>query len=1366
MRRLSSLKFFFIVLFLHCIYQDSFSQIDQQSNVLKNVIGPSPNAASLGKYADWPVNLYTGVPQIDIPIYEIKGRSLSVPISLSYHGSGIKVGENASCVGLGFSLQAGGVITRSVRGLADDDQGPGYLTIRSYYNNPGDLSSGTLSTYNNSAFCDSMLEIAIANGNADSQPDLFMFSALGRSYKFFFSGNGTIVTQPYSNLKITYNATAGSFTVIMEDGTKLLFGGSSNFEELTNVNDPSQSYGPYQTSCAKVVTGYSGGTSADAFISAWYLQSITSATGEVISFTYYTSGSVTLDTYFSESDFAYYSTPINNLTVGVPVTTKTAKTVAQTTSINMLTVATIESDLCKVYFDTSSRSDLPGGVAISGIRVFSKQQNKTIRSFLLNYGYSTATSSNTYTGGYSTPPYRLKLSSLEEVPSDNGRHRIWQFAYNPLTLPSRKSFAQDYWGYYNGATGNTTLKPYVYGFNPYVYSTANRSADSASMMAEMLTQVTYPTGGYSQFTYEPNSYPANEEQFQNTPVSQSLYMTYNQSNFTNKVSTTFTLTKPQYFQFNFTSQFSTVYMQDYGSSTNLTFAKLTGPVSTTLTFNKTENNTTKTATLYLTPGTYTLTDSSISPQTDFGSTSQWVSMSSSYAYAASLGVQAINHKVGGVRVKRIAYFDNVDNTKSIIKNYSYQGANVVSPIDTANDFVVFTTDNLYDCNGTPNNITACSCIGCIATSVIYYERNAVTKFALGSIQGGTVGYSTVTESIGATGQGGRTVYNYVYTSDANIASSKGLPYPATISYDYERGLLQEKDTYTAGNKLTSRSLNTYQFVNRNAITAFKVGYKTNIGSSCFSFNYIGDFLTRVFYQDKADQVKRSTSTEIAYNTDTGDSLVTTTNYYYDDTLNMQPIRSVTFNSKGDSVVTYSRTALEKSAINSSITLSSTAATAIDTMLARNIVGIPLESEKYTKSILTNKALSNYKLQTNGYVEPDNVMVQNASNPLESRVQFNRYDQFGNLLEQQKVSDLKHTYIWDYQKTYPVAEVVNADSANIAYTSFEADGSGNWSIGSTMRDTITAGVTGTKSYILSNGTISKSGLTSGRYYRVSYWTRNAAAYTITGTQSGYPVQGKTINGWTYFEHRITGQTSVTLSGSGNIDELRLYPDSAQMVSYTFIPLIGINSQCDINNRVAYYQFDGFGNLYVVKDQDGNAIKKYCYSYFGTNNACIQYYNVAKSQTFTRNNCGSGYTGGTVTYTVAANTYASLISQGAADTLALNDIAANGQNYANTNGTCNSSGVTITSTNYAGVSGFTATFTNTANGNQTVFSIPASGGTLGTLTPATYNVTIAKSGNTTQYVATVCSSMHAVTSSYTFFNMSISSTCNTVTLDSPQ
>src|SRR6059036_3887252 len=78
---------------------------------------PSPTVASLGKFGDVPVSLYTGVPDISIPLFTAKGRTLALPIVLKYHAGGIKVEEIGSWVGIGWTLEAGGTITRTVRGL-------------------------------------------------------------------------------------------------------------------------------------------------------------------------------------------------------------------------------------------------------------------------------------------------------------------------------------------------------------------------------------------------------------------------------------------------------------------------------------------------------------------------------------------------------------------------------------------------------------------------------------------------------------------------------------------------------------------------------------------------------------------------------------------------------------------------------------------------------------------------------------------------------------------------------------------------------------------------------------------------------------------------------------------------------------------------------------------------------------------------------------------------------------------------------------------------------------------------------------------------------------------------------------------------
>ena len=207
----------------------------------------------------------------------------------------------------------------------------------------------------------------------------------------------------------------------------------------------------------------------------------------------------------------------------------------------------------------------------------------------------------------------------------------------------------------------------------------------------------------------------------------------------------------------------------------------------------------------------------------------------------------------------------------------------------------------------------------------------------------------------------------------------------------------------------------------------------------------------------------------------------------------------------------------------------------------------------------------------------------------------QYDAYDNVNVTTRSADMPVSYIWDYRHGQVIAKVQNAVQADIAYSSFEADGTGGWSVSGGGLNP--QGVTGNSSWSMHLATISKSGLTSTNTYIVSYWTSNGSAYSIAGTVAGYPIQGNRINGWSYFEHKITGVTSVSITGTGNIDELRLYPANAQMVTYTYQPSVGMSTQCDVDNKATYYLYDGFNRLKVVADQDHNIIKTIQYHTIG-------------------------------------------------------------------------------------------------------------------------------------------------------------------------
>ncbi|MGH7249776.1 MAG: hypothetical protein ACREGC_02275, partial [Minisyncoccia bacterium] len=183
---------------------------------------------------------------------------------------------------------------------------------------------------------------------------------------------------------------------------------------------------------------------------------------------------------------------------------------------------------------------------------------------------------------------------------------------------------------------------------------------------------------------------------------------------------------------------------------------------------------------------------------------------------------------------------------------------------------------------------------------------------------------------------------------------------------------------------------------------------------------------------------------------------------------------------------------------------------------------------------------------------------------------------GNPVQVTARDGIANSYIWDYINTEPIAKVTNAPVSQVAYTSFEADGKGGWTFsGAPVTDATSP--TGSKCYSLASGSISKSGLASGAKYIVSLWKKSGASITVAGG-TNTSVTGKTIGSWTYIEYTVTtNTTTITVSGSGSIDELRLYPSNAQMVTYTYTPLMGMTSACDADNKITYYFYDGLGRL---------------------------------------------------------------------------------------------------------------------------------------------------------------------------------------------
>lgn len=213
----------------------------------------------------------------------------------------------------------------------------------------------------------------------------------------------------------------------------------------------------------------------------------------------------------------------------------------------------------------------------------------------------------------------------------------------------------------------------------------------------------------------------------------------------------------------------------------------------------------------------------------------------------------------------------------------------------------------------------------------------------------------------------------------------------------------------------------------------------------------------------------------------------------------------------------------------------------------------------------------------------------------------RYDIDGNISQITSHKAGFIAYIWDYQTNglgahfneVPVAMVQNADSNSVAYTSFENVSTGKWNLTGTPTTDATSPM-GNKCFSFTGANISRSGLTSGTTYIVSYWSKSGS-YSLSGNL--FLVTGKTLNGWTYYEHQVTGITTLTITGTGYIDELRLYPKGALMTTYAYKFGVGLASQCDPSSRIVYYEYDNLQRLSLIRNEDKQIVKKICYNYTG-------------------------------------------------------------------------------------------------------------------------------------------------------------------------
>lgn len=481
----------------------------------------SPGASNLGQFAEIPVTMFNGLPSIIVPLTTVNCGDISFPISLDYYAGGNRPSQHPGWTGLGWTLSAGGVITRQRNGDRDEYKDMQYPNADwSYWTNKGGLGA---SNWNTVGF----LEHPPLGGSLS--PDEFSFNVNGISGSFFLNYDGTWKVKSKQNIRVDvevdpptdYTIMIGTyadvlprtftkFTLITGDGTRYIFGGQQNAIEFSYPALPGKSYFGSIEAYLNYYQNNNYYNSVEAH--AWHLVKIISPKGHTVDFMYSTAPVFT----FNQTTYTYFhhvNTSNGNNTYGredneynknlvtvyylekILVDNNTEYSFSRSLSNELHWVwmtNTLEKDFALYGFGMNA--DDYKHYKLDNLKV--KEAGNLIQDIGFEYIENTSE--------------RLKLKKVVFKETKTELRNVYEFEYNPKLLPPYNTLNEDHWGYNNGKLLYDIHTPNAASGAAYAQQ---REPDAAFMDAEMLQKVIYPSGGSSQFVFEPHHYSSVVSQY-------------------------------------------------------------------------------------------------------------------------------------------------------------------------------------------------------------------------------------------------------------------------------------------------------------------------------------------------------------------------------------------------------------------------------------------------------------------------------------------------------------------------------------------------------------------------------------------------------------------------------------------------------------------------------------------------------------------------------------------------------------------------------------------------------------------------------------------------------------------------------------
>jgi YD repeat-containing protein len=946
-------------------------------NLMPQIIPPSPNATALAMYSDYPVSHFTGVPDINIPLYEIKIGDYTLPISLSYHASGIMVGQEASNVGLGWVLNAGGAISRTIR-CYDDFNDP--ISAGGYFKSP-DIKS---------TFLDPGVYVGGTPGDfhllRDSEPDIFYCNIPGFSGKFIIGQDQKLHFFNFNqHIEAEFGEYGEYFKLYTAEGIEYTF----EDKEKTSV------------------TTYFGDAQTKKYTSTWYLSKILLPNNQSITFEYKE------EDYYSPVYTSYRRqtrTALGNLTAESPASLLTTKT---NSVVNTLQLSKIIWDNGYIEFKSSAREDIIyKSTKLDRIDIYTSS-GEQLKSVRFDYEYF---NNNNY-GNNPEKMYlykRLKLKKVSEFDSKNNAiSQPYQFEYFEGVMPEKNSSKTDMFGYYNGNTnGDFVVKAVCFdgsyntklgGYNPpNCLPGASMKTSFDHLRIGTLKKIIYPTGGFAEFEYEENSYtiPSLEAKslFLETQKINLLSMgvsgpdEYEYEDSTGELH--FTLDLPRILVLKYhledfrrltwdeTSQGANTPIAILRNENNEEIQIIKFPFSKDMSASYEDN---QTFSLLLKAGTYHL-ELLTPPKHTF------VYWTAEYDKDSDYPIQ---QNGGGLRIAKI----KTDATKRLFK---YSTGTLFAGLKLS--YFLTEIEPAYDSFG---------------HEVLYFYQCSSSALPLSSFTiGAPVGYNEVSEYLMQDEIKTETKHHFICEVEDKMTVSSftkltplgvGVNYPfAPNQPTFNNGLIEKQELYI--NDLLVKNTD-YNYVS----TESKPIY-------CFLFSGYGyGVFLRYEYVFSWYKNNQKIVSEYFYNEEGRQKeIITVTNYDYNDT-NYQINKSTTYDSESNEIIEQIKYPTDYTDAISKA------------MVDKHILNKPVEQITLKNGKVINAQKTQYANMQGIYL-PEKIFATNLNqsvpvstytNHYTQEVVFEKYDEKGNIIQVRGKDGVPITYIWSYNKQYPVMEFLNA-----------------------------------------------------------------------------------------------------------------------------------------------------------------------------------------------------------------------------------------------------------------------------------------------------------------------------------------------------